>query len=151
MNTRTKMLRWASGIMVFLGVGHVSLLAVAAWGDVSGWVERGLWAAVPLALSDGGAEPTVDSLRNEVTFWAGPGSFAVPLILLAALIWHLAGRGVRVPPGIGWGIAAWCAVGGTLLVPSPFFVGIVAGALVVGAARIRERPEVSASRERNPV
>ena len=137
LNTRKRLLRWASGIMCTLGAGHLSLLVTFAWADITGWAARGIWAAVPLALADGGsgADQTVESLRNEVTFWAGPGSFAVPLILLGCLIWHLAGRGVAVPAGIGWGLAAWCTLGGVLLVPSPYFAGTIAGALVIAAAR----------------
>ncbi|GAB1510261.1 DUF6463 family protein [Actinophytocola sp. KF-1] len=130
MTARAK-LRWAAGIMVTLGAGHLTLLTVLAWQDVAGWWDRGLWAAVPLI------DParTVASLRNEVAFWAGPGSFAVPLVLLGCLIRHLAGRGVAVPAGIGWAVAAWSVAGGVLLVPSPYFAGVVAGALVIAAAR----------------
>nr|WP_055506189.1 DUF6463 family protein [Nonomuraea pusilla] len=135
------MLRWASGIMIVLGAGHLSLLAVMAREDVARWVDRGMWAAVPLELSDRGAVQTPASLQNEVTFWAGPGSFAVALILLGCLTWHLAGRGVAVPAAIGWGLAAWCALGGVLLVPSPFFAGTIAGALIVLAARKGRRSE----------
>lgn len=134
MNARKLLLRWASGIMIVLGSGHLALLAFLAWEDVVGWVERGMWAAVPLDAG-GGAVQTVASLQNKVTFWAGPGGFAVPLILLGLLIWHLAGRGVAVPAWIGWAIAAWCVLGGVLLVPSPFFAGTVSGVLIVLAAR----------------
>ncbi|MER7832860.1 DUF6463 family protein [Streptomyces sp. NPDC095602] len=126
-----RLLRWASGIMWVLGAGHLALATFLARDDMAGWAERGVWAAVP--LMDGG--PTVASLTNAVTFWAGPGSFSVPLILLGWLTWHLAGRGVAVPAGIGWALAAWCVVGGVLLVPSPYFAGAVAGLLVVAAAR----------------
>ncbi|MGK8554620.1 DUF6463 family protein [Nocardia gipuzkoensis] len=139
MNSRARLLRWASGIMLVLGTGHLILLALAAWDEITGWVDLGVWAAVPLTLTDGDAVPTVESLQSKLTFWAGPGSFAVPLILLGVLIWHLAARGVAVPAGIGWGIAAWCALGGVLLVPSPFFVGIIPGVLIVLAARKEER------------
>ncbi|WP_433271513.1 DUF6463 family protein [Actinosynnema sp. CS-041913] len=134
MNTGKRLLRWASGIMLVLGAGHLSLLTLFAPEDIAGWAERGLWAAVPLGLTDD-AGPTVERLQNAVTFWAGPGSFSVPLILLACLVWHLAGRGVAVPAWVGWGLAAWCVVGGVLLVPSPFFAGAVAGAFIVVAAR----------------
>jgi hypothetical protein len=147
MNTRKRLLRWAAAIMLVLGTGHMFLLALTAWADITGWVDRGIWAAVPLTLADGDAVQTTESLQNKVTFWAGPGCFAVPLILLGLLIWHLAGRGVPVPAGIGWGLAAWCALGGVLLVPSPFFVGMIAGVLVIVAARANDRPAtVSASR-----
>ncbi|MFI6796407.1 DUF6463 family protein [Streptosporangium canum] len=139
MSSRKRLLRWAGGIMIVLGAGHLSLLALAAWEDIAGWAERGMWAAVPLALTDGGAVQTAESLQNKVTFWAGPGSFAVPLILLGCLTWHLAGRGVAVPAGIGWALATWCVLGGVLLVPSPFFAGIISGALIILAARKEDR------------
>ncbi|MEU2255164.1 DUF6463 family protein [Nocardia xishanensis] len=142
-----RMLRWASGIMVVLGAGHLLLLALLAWSDITGWVDRGIWAAVPLAVTEGGEGPTVDTLQNEVTFWAGPGSFAVPFILLGCLTWHLAERGIAVPAGIGWGLAAYSAFSGVLLVPSPYFAGVVAGVLVVVAARKGVRAE--ADRERD--
>ncbi|WP_431957283.1 DUF6463 family protein [Nocardia lijiangensis] len=150
MNSRKRLLRWASGILLVLGAGHLFLLALLAWDDVTGWVDRGIWAAVPLAPTDGGDDPTVESLQNEVTFWAGPGSFAVPFILLGCLIRHLAGRGVAVPAWIGWGLAAYCVVSGVLLVPSPYFAGAVAGALVIVAARKNDRAEAERDRATNP-
>lgn len=125
--------------MLVLGIGHLFLLALASWEDITGWVEEGMWAAVPLDLTDGGAAATVESQQNALTFWAGPGSFAVPLLLLGCLTWHLAGRGVAVPAGFGWGIVVWCVLGGVLLVPSPFFAGILAGALIIIAARKEDR------------
>jgi hypothetical protein len=137
-NSRTRLLRWASGIIVTLGVGHLILLTSTTWADMAGWAEQGLWAAVPLDFAGEGAGQAMASLRSKITFWAGPGGFAVPLILLGALIWHLAGREVRVPAGIGWALGAWCLVGGVLLVPSPFFAGVVSGVLIIVAAR--ERP-----------
>ncbi|MEV6320561.1 DUF6463 family protein [Nocardia sp. NPDC051787] len=147
MNSSARLLRWASGIMLMLGTGHLILLALAAWDEITGWVDLGIWAAVPLTLTDADAVPTVESLQNKVTFWGGPGSFAVPLILLGFLTWHLAGRGLALPAGIGWGIAAWCALGGVLLVPSPFFVGIIPGVLIVLAARKQDRSEAARDRQ----
>ncbi|WP_304453075.1 DUF6463 family protein [Nocardiopsis sp. YSL2] len=141
-DTGRRLLRWASGIMVVLGAGHLALLAVFSRADIAAWGERGVWAAVPLDLAGTGA--TMVSLQNSLTFWAGPGSFAVPLILLGCLTWHLAGRGVPVPAWLGWGLAAWCLVGGVLLVPSPYFAGAVAGALVVLARRTNGRGRTSA-------
>lgn len=128
------MLRWASGIMVVLGAGYLSLAIFMSWKVIAGWTERGLWAAVPL-VGTKGAERTVESMQNSTTFWAGLGSFSVPLLLLGCLTWNLAGRGVALPASIGWGLAAWCVVGGVLLVPSPFFVGVIAGVLIIAAAR----------------
>ncbi|WP_067470394.1 DUF6463 family protein [Nocardia amamiensis] len=145
MNSGKRLLRWASGIMLVLGMGHLILLALAARDEITGWVDLGIWAAVP--LNPGDAVQSVESLESKVTFWAGPGSFAVPLILLGFLTWHLAGRGVAVPAGIGWGIAAWCALSGILLVPSPFFAGIIPGALIILAARKGERSQAAPERQ----
>lgn len=136
-NTGRRLLRWASGIMVVLGVGHLSLLAVFSRADIAGWADRGVWAAVPLGLTGDGTNAA--ALLNSLAFWAGPGSFSVPLFLLGCLTWHLAGRGVPVPAWLGWGLAAWCLVGGVLLVPSPYFAGVVAGALIVLAQRSNDR------------
>jgi hypothetical protein len=133
--TAGRRLRWAGGIMLALGAGHLALATAISWDSVAGWVDRGLWAAVPLLPN--ADDPTVETVRNSAAFWAGPGSFAVPLILLGGLTWHLARRGVPVPAGIGWGLAAWCLLGGILLVPSPYFAGVVAGALIILAARER--------------
>ncbi len=139
MNARMRLLQWASGIMLVLGTGHLLLLTLLAWQGITGWVDRGVWAAVPLATAD----QTVASLQNRVTFWTVPGSFAVPLILLGCLTWHLAGRGVAIPAGIGWGLAAWCFLGGVLLVPSPYFAGIISGALIILATRTEDRPRAA--------
>ncbi|MEU2165299.1 DUF6463 family protein [Streptomyces chengbuensis] len=147
MDTRRRLVRWASGIMLGLGAGHLLLLAVMAREAVADWAERGLWAAVPLA--DGGAA-SEESLENQLTFWAGPGSFAVPLVLLGLLTWHLAGRGVAVPAGIGWGLAVWCCVGGVLLVPSPYFVGAVSGVLIVLASRRGDEAGAGGGRGSDP-
>ncbi|MEU1879211.1 DUF6463 family protein [Streptosporangium sp. NPDC020072] len=133
MNSR--MLRWASGIMIALGAGHLSVVVLTGWAQISDWVRQGLWAAVPFLGTSGDTAQLVEALRDKAVFWAGPGGFAVPLVLLGCLTWHLAGRGVTVPAGVGWGVAVWSVVGGVVLVPSPFFLGAVAGALIVLAAR----------------
>ena len=74
MNARMRLLQWASGIMLVLGTGHLLLLTLLAWQGITGWVDRGVWAAVPLVPADA----TVASLQNRVTFWTVPGSFACP-------------------------------------------------------------------------
>ncbi|MER7078565.1 hypothetical protein SAMN02982929_01201 [Saccharopolyspora kobensis] len=135
MNTRKRLLRWASAIMLVLGAGHLSLIALISSAQFTDWLYQGLWATVPLA--DIGTAPTVEALQDKVAFWGGPGSFAVPLILLACLIWHLAGRGASVPAGIGWALLVWCTLAGIVLVPSPYFAGTIAGALIVLATRTK--------------
>lgn len=123
-------LHWASGILLALGVGHLGLGIILDRAQVAEWLGDGLWATVPLLSG-----ASVDALQVTTAFWAGWGSFSVPLILLAGLIRHLALRGVPVPSWLGWGIVVWAVIGGLMLVPSPFFLGAIPGALIVAAAR----------------
>ncbi|PPK65573.1 DUF6463 family protein [Actinokineospora auranticolor] len=113
----------AGGILVALGIGHAALVPVLAWPSVRGWVRDGLWSVVPFPGGGGGGAETA-------TFWSGPGGFAVPLVLLGGLIWHLGRIGARVPAVVGWVLTGWGLVAGILLGPSPFFVISVAGFLV---------------------
>jgi hypothetical protein len=128
MNTR-RLLRWASAILGVLGTGHLVLTALMSSTRLTHWLRQGVWATVPLT----GAESPLDM----IAFWSGLGSFAVPLILLACLVWRLAGRGEAVPAGIGWALLVWCTLAGVILVASPYFAGSIAGALIVLAARAR--------------
>lgn len=123
-------LSWASAILLVLGVGHLTLTIVMDRARVADWLSDGLWATVPLLPGR-----SVDALETTTAFWAGWGSFSIPLILLALLIRHLAKQGTAVPAWVGWGVAVWAVVGGLMLVPSPFFVAVIPGALIVAAAR----------------
>ncbi len=133
----SRQLSWASGLMIALGVGHMVGSVIIDWSRVVDWLADGLWATVPLV-----PDRTVAEQAVVASFWGGVGSFGVPLVLLGLLVRHLAVRGVPVPAWVGWGTAGWCVLGGIMLVPSPFFVGVVPGLLIVLAAR-SERPAAS--------
>ncbi len=124
---------------MFLGVGHVVTVAIVTREAIASWFTTGLWSAVPLGVTGASAEV----LSRTVAFWAGPASFAVPLFMLGLLFVRLAGQGVRVPAVIGWVLAIWCLVCAVILSPSPFYLGIVAGVLVIVAAS-RRRAAVAA-------
>gem|GEM_PF-1348963 len=129
-----RLLGWASGLLLALGAGHVVVSVLESRSRILDWLGEGLWATVPLV-----PEQTVDEQAGVAAFWGGVGSFAVPLVLLGLLVRHLAVRGVPVPAWVGWAVAGWCALGGVMLVPSPFFVGVVPGVLIVLAARLGSR------------
>ena len=136
----TRKLNWASAILLVLGVGHLSLTLIMDHVRVADWLGDGLWATVPLV-----PDSTVEDLQTTTAFWAGWGSFSVPLILLALLIRHLARAEIAVPAWLGWGLVVWAVVGGLMLVPSPFIVAAVPGLLIVAAARDTRADRVPSS------
>lgn len=136
-----RLLGWARGIMLLLGIGHAVVSVAIDHSRVGEWLGDGLWATVPLV-----PEQTVDEQATVAAFWGGVGSFAVPLVLLALLVGHLSARDVPVPAWVGWGLVGWCLLGAVMLVPSPFFVGVVPGLLIVLAARGRDAGRQDVSR-----
>ncbi|MFD4420299.1 hypothetical protein ACFWN7_02200 [Agromyces sp. NPDC058484] len=129
-----RMLRVAGVLLVLLGFGHLVVMGVVAGSRMAVWATTGFWAAVPLMQGPNAGDA---SFRNALAFWGGVGSFAVPLIVLGALLWWGAGRGFVPPAWSGWVLAAWFAVAAVLLVPSPMVVGVASGVLIVLAARRR--------------
>ena len=74
-------------------------------------------------------------------YWFSIGSFAAPTILLGGYLVWAAGRGVRIPAWLGWGLAAWGAVSMAFMPLSPAVLFPVAGLLIVAAdRRPAERP-----------
>ncbi|WP_407839284.1 DUF6463 family protein [Streptomyces sp. DSM 116496] len=123
---------WAGRSTVFIGLGHIAFLAAqtrSSWGD---WLSGALHGRA--AIED---PANADALR---TFWALPGSFAVPLILLGLLVVRMARTGQEVPRYLGWTLAAWVLLCGWILEPSGFPLGLVPTALLLLAHRAR--PEV---------
>ncbi|WP_264031676.1 DUF6463 family protein [Cellulosimicrobium sp. SH8] len=136
--------RIAAGTLVTLGAGHLAIVSAVGRDRLAAWVDAGLWAAVPLFP---GARPSAATLDDQVVFWSGVGSFAVPLVLLGGLVWWLASRRIVPPAAVGWGLVAWFTLGAVVLVPSPMIVGALAGALLVVADRL-SRPRSPARRPR---
>lgn len=127
-------MRIAGAIYMVLGVGHLVTATVISRELVASWLTSGLWSAVPLALT--GATPEV--LRDVIAFWAGLASFGLPLFLVGMLLWRLARHAVLVPAGVGWILTGWCLVCTVILAPSPFYLGIAGGVLViVASSRVR--------------
>lgn len=124
----------AAAILMVLGAGHLALLVLFDGPAMQRWFDHGLWAAVPLEL---GPEPelSVEALTNTTVFWSGVGGFAFPTFVLGAVLWSLARRGITPGAWVGYLLTAWWAIFAVLLVPSPAILGVVAGLLLIVAAR----------------
>ena len=129
--------RLGGQIAVLLGIFHLAANVVDYAGELGEILDRGVWNSLT-------PNPTADELPQALAFWITFGSFGVPLLLLGAYVAWAAGRGVRVPAALGWGLAGWAAASGVLLSRSPFWLGLVPAALVVvGDRRRRAVTEVA--------
>ncbi|MFD7260522.1 DUF6463 family protein [Streptomyces sp. NPDC059874] len=120
---------WAGRSTVVIGVVHIAVFLVQTWSSWGDWLTGRLHG--PTAIED---PANLDSLR---LFWALPGSFAVPLVLLGLLFIRMARTGQEVPRYLGWTLAAWVILCGWILEPSGFLLGLVPTALLLLAHRAR--------------
>lgn len=118
---------WAGRILTLLGVLHLVALGAQNTAHVDDWFSGSLWG-LP-------RDEFVEPSGANGAFWITIASFAVPLLLLGALISHLARQGSTVPQFVGWGLAAWCAVGSVILVPTPLPLALIPAALLIREAR----------------
>ncbi|HEY9368907.1 DUF6463 family protein [Streptomyces sp.] len=126
-NTPSNTTRWAGRILAFLGAAHLLINGLLIRDRMPEWLDGALVAlpadrlhALPPALG---------------AFWAVPGSFGLPLLLLGLLVARLARTGIPVPAYVGWGLAAWAVVTGLILLPSPFPLALIPAAMLIAAAR----------------
>ncbi|HEX5596870.1 MAG TPA: DUF6463 family protein [Micromonosporaceae bacterium] len=111
--------------MVAIGVLHTAVfLPHPYWGE---WLTGGL-------RSGEGSDASVS------VFWALPGSFVVPLVLLGLLMRRLGRRGERAPAYVGWALGGWVAGCVVLVGPSGFLLGFIpAGMLIAEDLLARHR------------
>ncbi|MDO3703168.1 DUF6463 family protein [Micromonospora sp. C28SCA-DRY-2] len=72
-------------------------------------------------------------------FWALPGSFVVPLVLLGLLLARLGRRGERAPAHVGWALGGWAAGCALLIGPSGFLLGFVPAGLLIAEDLLARR------------
>lgn len=90
-----------------IGGLHTALFAVESRSEWAGWLSGELRGADP--------DTHAETVR---LFWALPGGFAVPLILLGLLLSRMARTGQEVPRYVGWVLAGWVVLAGWILGPS---------------------------------
>lgn len=122
---------WAGRSTVVIGVVHIAFLAVKTWSRWGDWLGGELHGTA--AIED---PANAASLSG---FWALPGSFAVPLILLGLLVTRMARTGQEIPRHLGWSLGAWVLLCAWILEPSGFLLGLVPVTLLLLARRASSR------------
>jgi hypothetical protein len=121
---------WAGRSLVAIALIHAAFFAAVSWDHIPGWFAGELWAA-----------PNLDApmSQSEAYFWALLGSFAVPLLLLGALITRSAQQGSTLPGYVTWTIAAWVLACALIMEPSGFPLGLIPLSLLFTAEVMRRR------------
>ncbi|MGI5346752.1 DUF6463 family protein [Streptomyces sp. CA-250714] len=119
--------RWAGRILMFLGAVHLIVLGAQNVQYIDEWFNGTLWG-LP-------RDEFIHPRGANGAFWSSIGSFAVPMMLLGALVSDLARRRIALPASIGWGLAVWCAVSAAILEPTPMLLGLIPAVLLIREAR----------------
>ncbi|MCX5192543.1 DUF6463 family protein [Streptomyces sp. NBC_00249] len=116
---------WAGRTTVAIGLLHLVYFTVKSWSRWDDWAGGALRSRA--AIDDPANSPSLSA------FWALPGSFAVPLVLLGLLLVRMARTGQEVPGYVPWTLGAWVLLCAAVLEPSGFPLGIVPVGLLLAA------------------
>lgn len=125
--------------MIVIGILHMFVLGIDAVAEIPGWLRLELWTAEhwqPLRTQ------RLEVLASNAAFWSTVGSFALPLIMIGALVVWLDGKHFPLPSFLGWSLLAWIVVASLIIEVSGFPLGIpVATCLIIGTRRQNLRRE----------
>ncbi|WYJ22715.1 DUF6463 family protein (plasmid) [Sinorhizobium medicae] len=120
-----------------IGILHMVVLGIDAAAEIPGWLRLELWTVEhwqPLRTQ------RLEVLASNAAFWSTVGSFALPLIMIGALVVWLGGKHLPLPSFLGWSLLAWIVVASLIIEVSGFPLGIpVAICLIIGARRQKLR------------
>lgn len=123
--------------MMVIGILHMVVLGIDAAAEIPGWLRLELWTVEhwqPLRTQ------RLEVLASNAAFWSTVGSFALPLIMIGALVVWLGGKHLPLPSFLGWSLLAWIVVASLIIEVSGFPLGIpVAICLIIGARRQKLR------------
>ncbi|MFG3437262.1 DUF6463 family protein [Nonomuraea sp. NPDC047897] len=132
---RATLTTWGGWSCVAIGLGHSAITATMTWQYWAGWLAG--------TLHGGLGSPGM--LESKLAFWAMPGSFTIPLILLGLLSVGRAREGRPLPSYVGWGLLAWAGFGAYVIFPAfGFFLALVPATLFLLDGRRARRPAASA-------
>ncbi|WP_192936622.1 DUF6463 family protein [Sinorhizobium medicae] len=131
------MIRWSGIALMVIGILHMVVLGIDAAAEIPGWLRLELWTVEhwqPLRTQ------RLEVLASNAAFWSTVGSFALPLIMIGALVVWLGGKHLPLPSFLGWSLLAWIVVASLVIEVSGFPLGIpVAICLIIGARRQKLR------------
>ncbi|WP_162304722.1 DUF6463 family protein [Sinorhizobium medicae] len=131
------MIRWSGIALMVIGILHMVVLGIDAAAEIPGWLRLELWTVEhwqPLRTQ------RLEVLASNAAFWSTVGSFALPLIMIGALVVWLGGKHLPLPSFLGWSLLAWIVVASLIIEVSGFPLGIpVAICLIIGARRQKLR------------
>ncbi len=121
---------WAGRLIVAIATLHIVFFVVVSWDHLPGWFAGDLWVSEPF---------DAPISQSQAHFWALLGSFAVPLLVLGAVIARSAREDRPLPAYVTWTVTAWTVTCALVLEPSGFPLGLVPAGLLVAAEVIRRR------------
>lgn len=129
------LVRWSAVAIIVVCILHMIALGLDAAPQAQAWLRLDLWTMEHWRPTP---DQSVPMLVSGLRFWATIGSFAAPLLILAALIVWLDRRGHPVPMFVGWALLAWTTLASLVIEPSGFPLGVVASlCLLIGLMRRR--------------
>jgi hypothetical protein len=118
----------AGWLLIALAVLHLIVLLSRSGHVLADFARDGWWASVP-------GKPSEKGPGSQVVYWAGPGGFAIPQILVGWWVVWTARRRRRVPAFVAWGVLVWVLVSLPPLGPNPSWLMLVPTGLLLYAAR----------------
>lgn len=115
------MIRWSGIALMVIGILHMVVLGIDAAAEIPGWLRLELWTVEhwqPLRTQ------RLEVLASNAAFWSTVGSFALPLIMIGALVVWLGGKHLPLPSFLGWSLLAWIVVASLIIEVSGFPLGI---------------------------
>jgi hypothetical protein len=121
---------WAARLMMTIAIAHVVIFTILTHRYWVGWFAGDLRTTRYI-----GREMPHEVLASVAGFWQLPGSFVVPMTVLAMLISRLARTGRALPGYVGWVFGAWVVVASLVLEPSGFPLGLIPAGMLILAHR----------------
>jgi len=121
---------WAGRLIVAISALHIVFFVTVSWEYLPGWFTGDLWGHEPFGE---------DMSQSQAHFWVLIGSFAVPLLLLGAVVARSATEDRPLPAYVTWALTAWVVVCALVLEPAGLPFLLVPAGMLVAAEVSRKR------------